>query len=410
MGLIAQSLQEDDLSNLTGHIAIGHTRYSTTGSNNLQNAQPIIAHSPSLELALAHNGNVANSLELRDELLEWGCTFSSTSDSEIIAQLIAHAPATTWEERISYAMRRLQGAYSLTIMTKDVLLAVRDPLGVRPLCIGKLNGGWVVASETCALDHIGADFFREVEPGEALIIDDDGLRVICSRDPDQSRASCVFEHIYFARPDSILDSKLVYTSRMAMGQELAREYPVEADMVIGVPDSATAAAVGYSQESGIPYGEGLVKNRYVGRTFISPDQRLRDLGVRTKLNPLPDLIEGKRLIVVDDSIVRGTTTPHVVSLLKKGGAAEVHLRICAPPIKWPCHLGVDLATTRELIAANMTVDEITNFLGVDSLGYLSPDGLMNAIGLPRDNMCMACFTGDYPIPVQLEMDKLILET
>lgn len=410
MGLIAQSLQEDDLSNLTGHIAIGHTRYSTTGSNNLSNAQPIIAYGPDLELALAHNGNVVNSLELRDELLEWGCTFSSTSDSEIIAQLIAHAPATTWEDRISYCMRRLQGAYSLTIMTKDVLLAVRDPLGVRPLCIGKLNGGWVIASETCALDHIGADFFREVEPGEAVIVDGDGLRTICSREADQSRASCVFEHIYFARPDSILDGKLVYTSRMAMGRELAREHPVEADMVIGVPDSATAAAVGYSQESGIPYGEGLVKNRYVGRTFISPDQRLRDLGVRTKLNPLPDLIEGRRLVVVDDSIVRGTTTPHVVSLLKKGGASEVHLRICAPPIKWPCHLGVDLATTKELIAANMTVDEITNFLGVDSLGYLSHSGLMNAIGVPRDNVCMACFTGDYPIPVQLEMDKLMLET
>ena len=409
MGLVAQTFQEDDLLGLPGHLAIGHTRYSTSGTSNLRNAQPILSRSPTVHLALAHNGNVVNALEIKEELEEWGCTFSSTSDSELIAHLISNAPATTWEDRIAYCMRRVQGAYSLTIMTKDALLGVRDPLGVRPLCIGKLNGGWVIASETCALDHIGADFLREVEPGEAVLVDEHGLRTVYQREPDRSRASCIFEHIYFARPDSVLDGKLVYTNRMAMGAELAKEHPVEADMVLGVPDSATAAAVGYSQESGIPYGEGLVKNRYVGRTFINPDERLRELGVRTKLNPLPELIEGRRLVVVDDSIVRGTTTPHVVSLLKKGGASEVHLRICAPPIMYPCHLGVDFATRRELIAANLTVEEIREFVGADSLGYLSHEGLLRAVGLPRNRMCRACFTGHHPIPVQLEMDKLALE-
>jgi amidophosphoribosyltransferase len=409
MGLITQSFQEDNLERLTGHVAIGHTRYSTTGSSQAKNAQPIISNGPDVRLALGHNGNVVNAKELKEELLGWGCTFTSTNDSEIVAHLISNAPATTWEDRIAYAMRRLRGAYSLVVMTKDTLLGIRDPLGVRPLCIGKLNGGWVIASETCALDHIGATFVREVEPGEAVMVDENGLRSIYQREPRQARASCVFEHIYFARPDSVLDGRLVYSNRMAMGAELAREYPVEADMVIGVPDSALAAAVGYSQESGIPYGEGLVKNRYVGRTFISPDQRLRDLGVRTKLNPLPQLIKGKRLVVVDDSIVRGTTTPHVVQLLHQGGAKEIHLRICAPPIMHPCHLGIDMATRKELLAANKSVEEIREMVQADSLGYLSHEGLVRAVGLERNRICMACFTGDHPIPVQLEMDKLALE-
>ena len=409
MGLVGQAFQEEDLSGLPGHIAVGHTRYSTTGSSQLANAQPVLSTGPEVELALAHNGNVINAVELKRELTEWGCTFSSTSDSEIIVHLMAYAPATSWEERVSYSMRRLQGAYSLAVMTQEVLLGIRDPLGVRPLCIGKLEGGWVIASETCALDHIGAEYVRDVEPGEAVLIDDSGLRTVYQRGPNGLAAACIFENIYFARPDSILNDQLVYSTRMAMGAELAREHPVEADTVIGVPDSATAAAVGYSQESGIPFSEGLVKNRYVGRTFILPDQRLRDLGVRRKLNPLPELIRGKRIVVVDDSIVRGTTTPHVVALLRRGGAKEIHLRICAPPIMWPCHFGVDMATRKELIAANMTVDEIRQYVGSDSLGFLSHEGLVRAVGLPRDNFCMACFTGAYPIPVQLEMDKLVLE-
>jgi amidophosphoribosyltransferase len=306
-------------------------------------------------------------------------------------------------------MRRLQGAYSLVLMTKDVLLGIRDPLGVRPLCIGKLDGGWVIASESCALDHIGATYVREVRPGEAVMVDGTGLRTIYQREAEQ-RASCIFEHIYFARPDSVIDGRLVYNSRMSMGAELAREFPVDADMVIGVPDSATAAAVGYSRESGIPYGEGLVKNRYVGRTFILPDQRLRDLGVRTKLNALPDLITGKRLVVVEDSIVRGTTSTPVVNLLRNGGAAEVHMRICAPPIMHPCHLGVDFPTRQELIAANKTVEEICKVIGADTLAFLSHDGLLRSVGVPKNEMCMGCFTGMHPIPVQLEMDKLALDS
>jgi amidophosphoribosyltransferase len=410
MGLLVQGFQESDLQRLTGHIAIGHTRYSTTGSSLIQNAQPMIAHGPGVEIAVGHNGNLVNAAELRDEMAGWGIDFHTSSDTEVLANIIANAPAGNWPDRIAYAMRRLRGAYSLVGLTRDFLLAVRDPLGVRPLCIGKLNGdGWVFASESCALDHIGADFVREVDPGEAIMVDESGFRTLYKRETNGRRASCVFEHIYFARPDSVLDDRLVYASRMSMGRQLAKEYPVDADMVIGVPDSATAAAAGYSQESGIPYGDGLVKNRYVGRTFILPDQRLRDLGVRTKLNPLPEMIRGKRLVVVEDSIVRGTTSLPVVNLLRRGGASEVHLRICAPPIVHPCQLGIDMPTRRELIASNKSVDEICAILGADSLGYLSHDGLVEAVGLAEDRICSACFTGNHPIPVQLEMDKLALE-
>ena len=409
MGLVGQAFQEYDLSSLPGYMSIGHTRYSTTGSSNISNAQPIISKGTGVEIALGHNGNVINALELREELFDWGLSFESTADSEIIAHLISNAPADNWSDRAAYAMRRLQGAYSLVIMTVDKLVGIRDPLGVRPLCIGRLNGGWVLASESCALDHIGADYVREVEPGEAVVIDDDGLKSVYKKSSNGSFGNCVFEQIYFARPDSILDGSLVYSSRMAMGAELAKEFPVDADVVIGVPDSATAGAVGYSQESGIPFTEGLVKNRYVGRTFILPDQRLRELGVRRKLNYLPQILEGKKVVVVDDSIVRGTTTPHVVKLLRKGGAKEIHLRICAPPIISPCHFGVDLATKDELLAANMSVDEMCDFLEADSLGFLSPEGLMKSVSGNRNKYCMGCFTGEYPIPVQLEMDKLVLE-
>ena len=409
MGLVGQAFQEYDLSRLPGYMSIGHTRYSTTGSSNISNAQPIISKGTGVEIALGHNGNVINALELREELFDWGLSFESTADSEIIAHLISNAPADNWSDRAAYAMRRLQGAYSLVIMTVDKLVGIRDPLGVRPLCIGRLNGGWVLASESCALDHIGADYVREVEPGEAVVIDDDGLKSVYKKSSNGSFGNCVFEQIYFARPDSILDGSLVYSSRMAMGAELAKEFPVDADVVIGVPDSATAGAVGYSQESGIPFTEGLVKNRYVGRTFILPDQRLRELGVRRKLNYLPQILEGKKVVVVDDSIVRGTTTPHVVKLLRKGGAKEIHLRICAPPIISPCHFGVDLDTKDELLAANMSVDEMCDFLEAYSLGFLSPEGLMKSVSGNRNKYCMGCFTGEYPIPVQLEMDKLVLE-
>ena len=411
MGLVTQVFQEKDLSDLDGYIALGHTRYSTTGSSHIDNAQPFLSKSDSVEIALGHNGNLINALELRNELLDLGVNFQSSADSEIIAHLISHAPASSWAERISYAMRKLNGAYSLGIMTNEEIIGVRDPLGVRPLCIGTLDDGWVIASESCALDHLGAEFYREVLPGEAVLVNKDGLKSIYQKpNSDHVLGNCIFEQIYFSRPDSLLNGDLVYTSRMNMGAQLAKEFPVDADVVIGVPDSATAAAVGYSQQSGIPFTEGLVKNRYVGRTFIFPDQRLRELGVRRKFNLLPQILKDKKVVVVDDSIVRGTTTPHIVDLLRKGGAQEIHLRICAPPIISPCHFGVDMAKKSELIASNMTVEEITEHLKVDSLGFLSNNGLLKSISGERDQYCMGCFTGNYPIPIQLEMDKLVLES
>jgi amidophosphoribosyltransferase len=407
MGLVSQAFTETDLALLKGHISIGHNRYSTTGSSKPANAQPIIAKSGELTIALAHNGNIINSKLLRDELQERGYHFHTSIDSEVIANLILASPGQNWEQKIEYAMHRLQGAYSLVILTEDKLIGVRDPFGVRPLCLGTIDSGWSIASESCALDHIGAKFVREIEPGEIVIIDNQGVKSF--KKEDGKKALCIFEYIYFARPDSIIQGKLLYPTREAMGRILAEEYPVDADFVMGVPDSATAAGIGYSNASGIPYCEGLLKNRYVGRTFIEPEQRIRELGVQLKFNPLSRIIAGKRLVVVDDSIVRGTTTPHVVSLLKKAGATEVHLRICAPPIRYPCFFGVDMATRWELIAARKTVPEIKEHLGADSLGYLSLDGLIRAVDLPRDNFCLACFTGVYPIPVQIEMDKLALE-
>ena len=410
MGLVSQIFREEELYPLSGGMAIGHTRYSTTGSSEACNAQPFLVSGVHGELALGHNGNVVNALQIQQDLRrEWGCSFSSSTDSEVMAYLLANAPGQTWEERISHFMRTLQGAYSAVVLTENTLMGIRDPLGVRPLCIGKLDGGWVIASESCALDHLGATFLRDLEPGESVLIDENGLRSYIWPGVDGRRALCVFELIYFARPDSTLDSQLVYTSRVAMGAELAREHPAEGDVVIGVPDSAGAAAVGFSQESGIPYSDGLIKNRYVGRTFIEPDQRLRDLGVRLKFNPLPEVINGKRVVVVDDSIVRGTTTPHVVDLIRRAGALEVHMRVCAPPIRHPCHLGVDMATKRELIAANKTEEEVREFIDADTLGYLSVQRLLKVVGGTKGGFCDACFTGNYPIPVQLEMDKLVLE-
>ena len=407
MGLVSQAFTETDLALLKGYISIGHNRYSTTGSNRPMNAQPIIAKSDGLTIALAHNGNIINSKMLRDELQERGYHFHTSTDSEVIANLILASPGQNWQQKIEHAMHRLQGAYSLVILTENELIGVRDPFGVRPLCLGIIDSGWSIASESCALDHIGAQFIREIEPGEIVVIDSHGMKSF--KNEDGQKALCIFEYIYFARPDSIIQGKLLYPTREAMGRILAEEYPVDADFAMGVPDSATAAGIGYSNASGIPYCEGLLKNRYVGRTFIEPDQRIRELGVQLKFNPLSRIIAGKKLVVVDDSIVRGTTTPHVVSLLKKAGAAEIHLRICAPPIRYPCFFGVDMASRWELIAARKTVPEIREYLGVDSLGYLSLDGLIRAVDLPRDIFCLACFTGEYPIPVQIEMDKLALE-
>jgi amidophosphoribosyltransferase len=408
LGLVSQVFTEDSLSQLSGDFAIGHNRYSTRGSNRITNVQPLVVGKGANTIAVAHNGNIVNAEHLYQELCEQGYGFRGSTDTEVLANLILSSPAKDWVERIRYAMHRLQGAYSLTLLTNRSLYAVRDPLGVRPLCLGTLNGGWVVASESCALDHIGAKFLREVEPGEIIAIDENGLQSY--REKSERQALCVFEYIYFARPDSVIDGRLLYPAREAMGEVLAEEHPVDADLVLGVPDSATAAAIGYARASGITLCEGLLKNRYVGRTFIEPDQRIRDLGVQLKFNPLPHMLEGQRLVVVDDSIVRGTTTPKVVKLLRRAGAKEVHMRICAPPIRYPCFFGVDMASRWELIAAQKTIPEVRDFIGADSLGYLSIDGLIKAIGLPKDMFCLACFTGDYPIPVQIEMDKLALES
>jgi amidophosphoribosyltransferase len=408
MGLVAQAFNERTLSQLQGDFAIGHNRYSTTGSSRSSNAQPILVEGPAGRIALAHNGNIVNSLELRQQLEEQGYQFTTTTDSEIIAYLILSAPKKTWVERIRHAMKRLVGAYSLVILTEDTLFGVRDPLGVRPLCLGKLNGGWVLASESCALDHIGAQFHREIAPAEVLVIDAVGMH--SHKGKRAARGGlCIFEYIYFARPDSLLAGRRIYSAREDMGARLSHEHPVDADLVIGVPDSATAAGIGYSQESGIPFTEGLLKNRYVGRTFIEPHQRIRDLGVQLKFNPMPERLEGKRVVLVDDSIVRGTTTPRVIALLRRAGVKEVHMRICAPPIRYPCCLGVDMATSWELIAARKDIPQIAEFIGADSLGYLSMEGLIEAVGLPEDLFCLACFTGDYPVPVQLGMDKMALE-
>ena len=410
MGLVTQIFREPDFYPLVGDMAIGHTRYSTSGSSELCNAQPLLVEGEHGQIAVANNGNIINALQLKEQLQDrWNCTFNSTTDTEVIAQMLAHAVGATWEERVFQCMRQLEGAYSLVIQTKDTMIAARDPLGIRPLCLGKLNGGWIVASESCALDHLGAEYLRDVEPGEVIIVDSNGLHTAIWSGGTGRRALCVFELIYFARPDSIMDGKLVHSARQQLGAQLAREHPVEADLVIGIPDSSTAAAVGYAQESGIPYSEGLIKNRYVGRTFIEPEQRLRDLGVRQKFNPLVEVIQGKRLVVVDDSIVRGTTTPHVVNLLRKAGAKEVHMRVCAPPIKHPCFMGVDMATSEELLAANNSLEEIRELVGADSLGYLTVKGLLKVVGGTDGGFCDACFTGNYPVPVQLELSKLALE-
>ena len=408
MGLVSQVFDEENLRHLRGHMAIGHNRYSTTGSSRLKNAQPFRVSGPNGELALGHNGNLVNVETLRNDLEEEGYEFTTTTDSEVMARILAHAPGNSWPERFAHMMRRVQGAYCLVVITPDALFAVRDPLGVRPLCLGRLNGGWVVASESCAFDHIGATFMREVDPGEVIQITARGIRSLHPLESNKS-AFCVFEYIYFARPDSVIRDKLLYPVRMAMGARLAQEFPVDADVVMGVPDSAIAAAIGYARESGIPFVEGLVKNRYVGRTFIMPDQRIRDIGVQLKFNPLTELLKGQRVVVVDDSIVRGTTTPRVVEMIRRAGAREVHMRITAPPITHPCFFGVDMAARWELIAAQKSVPQIREHINADSLGYLSLDGLVGAIGLAKETFCLACFTGEYPLPVPLQMDKLALE-
>jgi amidophosphoribosyltransferase len=408
LGLVSQAFDEEDLRHLTGHLAIGHTRYSTSGSNQECNAGPMRVMTELGELAISHNGNLTNALALKLELEREGETFETTTDSEILARVIARANGLTVVERIRNAMPRMIGAFSLAILTDDRLYAVRDPLGVRPLCLGRIGNHWVVASESAALMTIGAEYVREVDPGEIVEIGENGITSHGAGIPEH-HALCLFELIYFARPDSEIKGSRLHLMRQRMGAELARETPVDADVVIGLPDSATPAAIGYAQHSGIPYQEALIKNRYIGRTFIQPDQRLRSTGVSLKFNVLPEAVEGKRVILVDDTIVRGTTSGPVVQLIRQAGAKEVHMRVHAPPMMWPCYLGVDLAKKEELIAARMTVPEIGRHIGADSIGYLSLDGLFRAIGKGRQGFCTGCLTGNYPVPTYNDVGKLALE-
>jgi amidophosphoribosyltransferase len=394
-GLVNQVFDEQRLRALQGDMAVGHVRYSTTGASSWENSQPVW-RADRREIALAHNGNLINAVEMHSELRERGVAFRSTSDSEIIAALLSTHEAETIEEAVADVMTRIQGAYSTVVMTKGRVVAFRDPAGVRPLSLGMLDDCYCVASETCAFDIIGAKFLRDVQPGEIVSLTDDGVQTRMAVSGER-RALCVFEHIYFARPDSRLGGQVLQVARGRMGEILAREAPVEADLVIPVPDSGNPAARGFARASGLPQDDGFVKNRYVARTFIQPGQELRKHGLRMKFNPLPEVVAGKRVVVVDDSIVRGNTTHQIVAMLRDAGAAEVHMRISAPPIRNPCHYGIDMSTREEMIAHGRTVDEVAAELGCDSLAYLSLDGVYEAIEGTRATHCDACFSGDYPL-------------
>ncbi|MBI4728512.1 MAG: amidophosphoribosyltransferase [Acidobacteria bacterium] len=411
MGLVAQIFTERRLAPLQGHLGIGHVRYSTTGSSRWENAQP--SFKPAARgsgVALGHNGNLTNTRELAARVKHRGPGPRATTDSDIVASLLAEHPADDLEDAIAETMPQLRGAYSFLAMDERTVYGARDPYGVRPLVVGRLaGGGWILASETCALDIVGASYVRDVEPGELVTIDERGLRSRIFAKPDPKL--CLFEFVYLARPDSVLYGRNVHEVRRELGRLLAQESPAEADLVIGVPDTGPAAAGGFAEISGIPYGEGIVKNRYVGRTFIQPTQTIRQLGIRLKLNPLHEAIRDRRLVVVDDSIVRGNTTRQLVRMLRESGAREVHLRITCPPIRWPCFYGIDMATRAELVASDLAVEEIRQYVGADSLAYLSLASLVKATGSPPDHFCRACFDGIYPIsiPEDTEAPKLVLE-
>jgi amidophosphoribosyltransferase len=410
MGLVSQVFNEDNLSILQGHLAIGHNRYSTTGTSKLRNAQPYLIETALGPLGVAHNGNLVNAPALRRELLERGTGLSSSSDSEVITQILAGGTGT-WENRIRELANKAIGAYALTILTRDAVYGVRDPWGFRPLVIGKLDdNSHILASESCALTTIGATFVREVAPGELVRIDSTGVYAEQAVNPLPQMSLCTFEHIYFARPDSLFDHNTIHSLRQRLGVQLAIEAPANADVVVAVPDSGTPAAIGFAQHSGLPFTEGLIKNRYIGRTFIQPTDSLRKTSIGLKFNPLPGNLEGKRVVMVDDSIVRGNTSGPLVRLLRESGATEVHVRVSSPPIKHPCFMGIDMAAREELIANRMTLDEICKHIGADSLHYLSLEGMMNVVGTPRHGYCNACFTGKYPVDVYFaENDKLQFE-
>jgi amidophosphoribosyltransferase len=395
LGLVSQVFDERSLQALTGEAALGHVRYSTTGRSGWDNSQPVY-RDDRRPVALGHNGNLINAVELYNKLAEEGVRFRSTSDSEIIAALIARHPADRIEDAVAEVMSSLAGAYSTVLMTPDAVVGFRDPAGLRPLCLGRLDDRYVLASESCALDIIGAQLMREVQPGELVSIGPRGLEVRQAVESERP-ALCVFEHIYFSRPDSKLEGRTLQSVRGRMGEILAGEAPVQADLVISVPDSGNAAAKGFARGSGIPQDDGLIKNRYVARTFIEPGQELRHHGLRMKFNPLPEVVRGKRLVVVDDSIVRGNTTRQIVRMLRDAGASEVHLRVSSPPIRHPCHYGIDMSTREEMVAHGRDLPEIAAELGADSLAYLSIEGVYEAIGSPRETHCDACFTGEYPL-------------
>ncbi len=421
MGLVSQVFDETTLASLKGHLAIGHCRYSTTGSSVWKNAQPTFRPTADGSIALGHNGNLINTHELRglvaelppasDELdIHARDLEASTNDTGLVTALLAHHPDTSLEQRALEVLPQLRGAFCFVWMNEDTLYAARDPQGIRPLVLGRLDRGWVVASEDAALATIGASVVREVEPGEMVVIDENGLR--SHRFAEPAPKGCVFEYVYLARPDATISGRSVHESRVEMGRQLAREFPVDADLVIPVPESGTPAAAGYAEESGIPFGQGFVKNAYVGRTFIQPSQTLRQLGIRLKLNALEHMIRGKRIVVVDDSIVRGNTQRAQVRMLREAGALEVHVRISSPPVKWPCFYGIDFATRAELIANGLTPDEIAASVGADTLGYISLEGMIDATDQPEERLCKACFTGEYPIPLPDEklLGKHLLET
>ena len=395
LGLVSQVFDEEKLQGLAGNMAIGHVRYSTTGGGAWENTQPVW-RDDGREVALAHNGNLTNAVELFAELRDRGIEFRGTSDSEIIAALLSSSPEKRIEDAVAATMPRLEGAYSTVVMTKQGIVAFRDPNGVRPLSLGRLGDDYLVASESCAFDIVGAKLLREVNPGEMVSLSERGLEVRQAV-KTTSKSHCVFEHIYFSRPDSRLEGRVLQQVRGRMGELLWRQSPVEADLVIAVPDSGNPAAAGFSRASGIPKDDGLIKNRYVARTFIQPGQELRKHGLKMKFNPLPEIIEGQRVVVVDDSIVRGNTTRQIIGMLRDAGALEVHMRISAPPIRYPCHYGVDMSSREEMVAHERTIDEIAEHLGADSLAYLSLDGVYEAIGTPAEDHCDACFTGRYPL-------------
>jgi amidophosphoribosyltransferase len=408
MGLVPDVFNEQQLARLQGNMAIGHVRYSTTGSSMLKNAQPFLVSHGGMALAIAHNGNLTNAHTLRRDLEKRGAIFQSTMDSEIFIHLIAHAMENGLEAALIKALSQVQGAYSMVMLTQDQLIGVRDPFGFRPLCLGRLNGSYVLASETCALDLVEAQYVRDIEPGEIVFITAQGLRSI-KPFPQDRQAFCIFEFIYFARPDSLIFGQNVYQVRKRLGRMMAQEFKLEADLSMPFPDSGNYAALGYAEASGIPFEMGVIRNHYIGRTFIQPSQTMRDFGVRVKLNPVKSVLKGKRVVIIEDSIIRGTTSRTRVQAIRSAGATEIHMLVSCPPHRFPCYYGIDFSTKGELIACQHSVPEIQKFLELDGLGYLSQEGMIAATGLPASSFCLACFDGRYPLPPDEAFSKLCLE-